>query len=80
MSSSTAGMAQHHFVVRKCTVYCCYLVASSTNSSSQHHGKDISFGIKNASNSLNSVSLESLLVTVSEASKKQSLKAIQIYL
>lgn len=80
MSSPTAGMAQHHFVIRKYTAYCCYLVASSTNNSSQHHGKDISLGIKSAGNSLNSVSLESLLVILSEASKQQSLKATQIYL
>lgn len=80
MSSPTAGMAQYHFVIRKCTAYWCYLVTSSANSSSQHHGKDISLGIKSADNSLNSVSLESLLVILPEASKKQSPKATQISL
>lgn len=72
MSFSTAGTAQHHFVIRKCTAYCFYLVISSANGSSQHHGKEISLGIKSVANSLNSVSLESLLVILSEASKKQS--------
>lgn len=72
MSSPTASTAQHHFVIRKHTAYCCYLVASSTNGIFQHHGTDISLGIKSAGNILNSVSLDICLLFSQKQAKPKS--------